>query len=925
MLMLMLMRSTVSRCVQAARRMRRERDRRRIGAAGSGGPVISRRGFGARHRAARQQVSVPEAGQGEGRGSLSSSPGSRRLPVCLLACLIGLGAGCKGSSVPSTPLAIPNPPSPPSQPTPNPPSPPLPPPGPTDPPRSAPQSPSTPPSPSERFQFVRYYEDPVTGGAAVDPPGDYEYRGAAYSRPVRIGIDDSAVDFLHPELSGRIYLGWRTPGELGATFASYLPRVPSLAAPDTALAHAAFAACTPDARCRVFFVDSDGHAEYLTAFSRTILQRGGCPSGDGRCFLYDTAGGNWYGLPGSPPAAPSHGTLVARVAAREAPDAVIVPFVSDFSIGGSRSAYAIALYADNYELNRTGASDLARHVDAWHRSADIINSSYGFGEPIVNVNTNNEVYGCEAIHRYLDFVSNQLTGVRARSPCLDRYDPTLPPLAEPDSALALREAWDAYTQRRRTPGERTIRVWAAGNWREQAGEHGGRALESGWRAFPALEPYFYDELRGHTIAVTALDSEGEYLATYANPCGRVPADWRTDLHGRHFCLAAPGNGNLPGIPGGPEGTSFAAPYVAAVLARMRTASRGQVGNTELVRRLVNTADNTGEYAKVLYYGAGKVDPAAALSALGRLSTGTASNPAALHGSTLLLPAAYGDAARSLADVEVASFDDWNFPFWTPAERLIRPSAAALHPIPPLRLGGAPPDGSPCPDWLGLAPGAACLPGGAGLRWAGAASAEGVGASYRLSDSVTLAAFVREAGRLDGAAAGAFSFAGGSSLGLLRVTRGRILDEGGRGRWRLDGEAVFALDTPHGIGAREGSMFEAGPSLLSSWALGLERRGGRGAGRAPPARTRLAISQPPRAETGTGWLTWPAGRTFDGTRLYRTRAFSLAPSRRELSLSLSHRRPLFGGEAAVSVSRTENPGHRPGPAVHGFGMAWGRGF
>ena len=836
-----------------------------------------------------------------------------RLAAGLLACLIGLGAGCKGSSAPVTPLTVPNPPSPPSQPTPDPPS-------------------TSSPSVSARFVIAQYYRNP-DGSARIDPPGPYEY--SEDGDPVRIGVDDTAVDFLHPDLRGRIFLD----GDRGASFASYLPGVPAYDRQGAVFDDGAFAACTPGSRCHVFFVASGSHATNLTGFSRTIAQRGGCPPGEGRCFMYDTSNGNWYLLPGGAPreaGGAEHGTWVARVAAREAPEAVIAPWAFDFSLsdtnpylnvglglGGSRSALAIAQYAESYDLNQAGAEALARHIDAWHRSADIINSSYRLNT--VNVNTNNADIGCGKIHELLGVIAQQLVGSVPQSPCEGGDDPPSP-IPAPDPDQTLRSLWDAYTQSARPAAERTIRVWAAGNEREALGEHGGRALEEGWRTFPALEPYFFEALRGHTIAVTALDSEERALASYANPCGPTPPDWDAARHGRHFCLAAPGDADLPDVPDGPEGTSFAAPYVAGVLARMMAASRGQVGNTELVRRLVNTANNEGEYAKVFYYGAGKVDPEAALRAVGGLTTGAPSHPAELHGSVLRLPAAYGDAARSVADVEVASFDDWNFPFWTPADRLIRPAAVALNPIPALAPGEGRADGSPCPDWLGLAPGAACLPGGPGLRWAGAASADGVGASYRLSDSVTLAAFTREAGRLDGAAAGAFSFAGGSSLGLLRVARGWVLGGGGRGRWRLDGEAVLALDTPRGLGAREGSMFEAGSSLLSSWTLGLERRRGRrGAGGAPPARTRLAISQPPRAETGTGRLTWPAGRTLDGTRLYRTRSFSLAPSRRELSVSLSHRRALFGGEAAVSVSRTENPGHRAGPAVHGLGLAWGRGF
>ena len=84
---------------------------------------------------------------------------------------------------------------------------------------------------------------------------------------------------------------------------------------------------------------------------------------------------------------------------------------------------------------------------------------------------------------------------------------------------------------------------------------------------------------------------------------------------------------------------------------------------------------------------------------------------------------------------------------------------------------------------------------------------------------------------------------------------------------------------------------------------------------------LLLSQPPRAESGTGRLSYPVGRRLDGTHVHETRAFSLRPSRRTVTASLTHRRPLAGSERIASVHRTENPGHAAGAARHGGGIAW----
>ena len=729
----------------------------------------------------------------------------------------------------------------------------------------------------------------------VGAPGTYAYPGGD---AIRIGIQDDAVDFTHPDLRGRIELE-------GASFAYRRLALIDDPAPD------AFDHCDASNRCRIYLVDSTGDRSTIEALARTVLEDQGLPPDANRWFLYDIAedGFGWFELPAlgldDPDLGAQHGTGVASVAARQAPDAVLVPMATNFDerfeitfemqrgpeLHVQDDPYLEDSYLELTDSDSVAETDrtLAAAWRRWYDSADIINSSFS-----------------------TDVDLSTPDGRQTRDSEFARVR-TL--------KMHLPERWNAYTQIDRPEGERTIRVLAAGNEREEAGND-ARSLE-------ALMLYEFEDLWGHNVVATALNEAMTALADYANICGDVPSGWDANRHGRHFCLAAPGTHRIA-VPGGTHendalGTSFAAPYVSGVLARMMEKSREQVGNTELVKRMMDTADITGVFGDQNLYGAGVVDPDAALNAVGTQTTGTSRNRAAIGSTTLRLPAAYGDAAQHVAGTEIASFDAWNFPFWTPASELIANGGHPLDPIPDF----AEADGNDgCFVTNGYAPDAVCVPpapaSGRGSRFAGPGhgattggvsglvAADGAGVSVRLSESVTVAGFARSAGRLDGQATGAFSFAGGSSLGAVHFARNRAMDDAGR--WRLDGRVTFAFDVPQGIGRSEGSMFEAGPALLSSWTLGLTHDGG-------GTRTKLAVSQPPRAESGTGRLTYPSGRRLDGTHVLESRTFSLRPTRRMVTTALTHQRPFAAGEAMVIVYRVDNQGHTAAAPDHGGGIAW----
>ena len=391
-----------------------------------------------------------------------------------------------------------------------------------------------------------------------DGPECREANPPATCPPVRIGIEDTPVAFTHPAFHGRVVLE-------GATFAYWRP----LASEAT---QRAFAACTEAAPCRVFYIDSGGEPAAREDQARAVLEHVGLPEGNNRWFLYDRAGGaqGWYELPGAEDY--SHGTQVALAALGISfhpfpfPDPVIVPMALNFDEQREDQHY----FSDWVAEMRRDPERLAeldrRHRDILrgrHDAADIINGSYGISADI------NSVRGRDLLRMWRE--DHEL--LRDRSPL----------------------TWSEYVQRDTPEAERTLRVWAAGNEREGGlppsvtpddpyGEFPNVLAGDGYRSLNALGPFYFPELRGQHIVVTALGRDEERLATYANACGELPDDWDASRFGRHFCLASP-----TAISEDLLGTSFAAPFVSGVLARMRAHFPG-VTPRELVRKLMHTAD-----------------------------------------------------------------------------------------------------------------------------------------------------------------------------------------------------------------------------------------------------------------------------------------------------------------------------------------------
>ena len=198
--------------------------------------------------------------------------------------------------------------------------------------------------------------------------------------------------------------------------------------------------------------------------------------------------------------------------------------------------------------------------------------------------------------------------------------------------------------------DKTILVWAAGNMNGRVcsdgracniekGESNG-TVDARSVAVSSGLPVRFPELRGHWVAVVAVDGDGA-IASFSNRCGFAV----------EFCIAAPGvrvpaayfghfDGAVVYAGAWPSGTSFAAPTVAGGLAVMKQLFRGQLSSAALVSRLFATADKTGRYADEDVYGQGLMDLGAATAPVGAMtvagSASVAAGGAALRGTGLAL-------------------------------------------------------------------------------------------------------------------------------------------------------------------------------------------------------------------------------------------------------------------------------------------------
>ena len=345
----------------------------------------------------------------------------------------------------------------------------------------------------------------------------------------------------------------------------------------------------------------------------------------------------------------SHGTAVASVIVGRLTEAPGVAWGADIAM------FAVPTGTSSGNYVRISPTALSGRDDNW---AAMVNTAIGWSNG----------------GRSLDFV-NVSIGFQG---IIDQY-------SEADLRANFGNAIGALEQDGAT--EKTVFVWAAGN------AHGdpcdpadfvgnsdlcesadgltiGRVNAKSVEILAGL-PVRIPELRGHVIAVVAINPQGE-IASFSNRCGSA-AQW---------CLAAPGvqirtayfgphsNTREPGARGyfSANGTSFAAPMVTGALVVMKHHFRNQMSNTELVTRLLDTANDSGIYADSTVYGHGLLDLDAATTEVGTAGFAlgnTVNGPGAPVAQTRLrLGNAFGNGlALSLAGQEIAAFDALGAPFW----------------------------------------------------------------------------------------------------------------------------------------------------------------------------------------------------------------------------------------------------------------------
>ena len=706
----------------------------------------------------------------------------------------------------------------------------------------------------------------------------HAYARGLTGRGVRIGIDDTIVDYTQDaEFGNRI----RLRAEDGARLAYLRPEADVFFSDvGTCILH--------DPSCNYWIGNSEGNPDAVNSWVRQVVDTEGWPTRDDSVFIVDEYYDvndpleqlfRWSEVP-TPYGLGSHGTIVASTAAGAnlgvAPGSTIIPIAQNLTDdqGGVelvtnilRQHIAEAPFAIRQELDEITASGQRNHFAKF----DIINRSYGFKD---------RTLGLIATAEDVQWLAHYL----------------------PKTLNAL---WQVETPDAR----KTIFVYATGN----------ESLR-----FPTLGadlPFYIPELRGHSLAVAATNTDTGAIAGYSNRCGPLPSNWNAVQHGRHYCLSAPGtvrglvpNANSPGrgsiqshIDGRPiEGTSFAAPVVSGALALLMEHFRGTRGNTEVVRRMIDTADNSGRYANSAIYGAGHLDLGAALSPVGTLSVGQASR--GLYDSSLQVPAVFGSITQRVEGLELTAFDEQDFPFWVPLASRVRSGIARRSTIPmfqSLQQQATPAPGfeSMGLQWtpiqnagnLGLPEGQDWVAGfgPASVSFARRPQHGGWGYGFSLNDGNYLGAQT----------SGAF----GRNLRSGMVwTSQAIVQELGYGL-TLNATGTMAMSLPD---YEEDAIFQASSSLLSALTI-----------RVGTPQTVLMIEQPLRAETGIGTFRIENGRMENGRRLYDKYRIRLSPDAREVRLTLHHEREAVGGRIAVEAGSIMNAGHIPGRQDSRFGFAY----
>ena len=703
----------------------------------------------------------------------------------------------------------------------------------------------------------------------------HAYARGLSGRGIRIGIDDTIVDYTQRvEFGSRVKLRAADGADLAYD------------RPDGNEYFSDVDNCQFARTCDIWSGDRAGDPEAVNNWVRQIVSEDGWPTRDDSVFIRDDYYSEfdalerlfrWKEVPTPYGVTGSHGTIVASVAAGEnlgvAPEATIIPIAQNLTDDQRADALAndalrFAIAALPTANRRLLDNELANAQRNDYSKFDIINRSYGVA-----------LFDPEVVSSAVD---SELRWYRRYLP---RY-------------------LDALLQVDRPAAERAILVYAAGNDGEP------------WSGLGADLPYWIPELRGHSLAVAATDPQTGGIADYSNRCGSLPADWNSARHGPHYCLAAPGtvrglvpNQNSPGqgsLEGGLQGTSFAAPMVSGALALMMEHFRGTRGNTQIAKRMLDTADRNGRYADLETYGAGHLDLEAALAPVGALNAGQAAH--ALQSTTLQTPAAFGSVASRAATLELAAFDQQGFPFWVPVSTLISNQRNPRSPIPEFDATEGVAEPATGLDVLGLH----WMPVGdtrkrtlaADRKWVAGFGPTSASLAFRPTDGGWGFGLSADGDSYLGTrSSGAF----GSDLRSSMVWTSHSLQQDLGDGWKLETTGTLALSIPS---YERDAIFQASPSVLSAFSMRVGTRD-----------TQFTVGQPLRAESGTGTFRVENGWIENGRRLYDEYRVSLRPDAREMRMTLRHERAAVGGRVALEIGGALNSGHIPREHEANIGFAY----